>query len=686
MLGCSLIAGGNVHAQNPPPPPDRQQTIQSLYEETFRASQQAQDARIKAKGEFDEKIKPLRQQVAAKGEAIMHALGAQPTASADDAARKFEARNRFADFMNTRNTLLKAFNVPAIPLPSAPPSPALPPSTLLQRLEGDQETTEGLPVDVQKYLAQSPFIAELSNPDLTSEERVYLQVALWHQISLDFTALDHTSQPPNSPPISYSPFEKQGPVRSSRVLALTHLASFEAVNAVSPRYYSYDGIASRLATHPNVPATINDSTVSSARAIAEANFKVLANQYPTKLSFLVQIMAVVVPSITDTPDKLAAGQALGDAVADEILADRATDKSAVLDPSSDAFAKLPASQWHPDPLNPGGATQVAYGALWSLVTPFVIARADQFRLSAPPDVHSEAYKEAYEDVRIKGGDFYANPALAPVGLRASTDTNRTGWDRTKPDFEAANTETFKGKFWAYDGTPYLCAPPRLYNMIASSLAYRERKITDSVDYARYLALINLALADAGIAAWEEKYYWLYPRPVTGIRNATNLNLPFTNAKDTVWTPLGAQVTNTMTQNFTPNFPSYPSGHAVFGGAVFQVLRRINDVTGRHDPEHAPAPGNDDTPPTVFQFLSDEYDGLNVDPGTGLVRPRRQQDFTSLAQAEWENGRSRVYLGIHWQFDAVAGIHEGNQVGDYVFDHALQPLNAAPPANTPAPTP
>jgi vanadium chloroperoxidase len=40
-----------------------------------------------------------------------------------------------------------------------------------------------------------------------------------------------------------------------------------------------------------------------------------------------------------------------------------------------------------------------------------------------------------------------------------------------------------------------------------------------------------------------------------------------------WLPLGSQVTNTISQglrSFTPNFPAYPSGHATFGSAAFQV--------------------------------------------------------------------------------------------------------------------
>ena len=47
-------------------------------------------------------------------------------------------------------------------------------------------------------------------------------------------------------------------------------------------------------------------------------------------------------------------------------------------------------------------------------------------------------------------------------------------------------------------------------------------------------------------------------------------------------------------------------------------------------------------------------------------------FSTLSQAEEENGQSRIYLGIHWSFDKTQGIASGNAVGDYIFDHAFTP--------------
>jgi hypothetical protein len=56
-----------------------------------------------------------------------------------------------------------------------------------------------------------------------------------------------------------------------------------------------------------------------------------------------------------------------------------------------------------------------------------------------------------------------------------------------------------------------------------------------------------------------------------------------------------------------------------------------------------------------------------------VRPLLTRRFSSLSQAEEENGQSRIYLGIHWAFDKTEGIAHGRVVGEYVFEHAFPPL-------------
>jgi hypothetical protein len=52
-----------------------------------------------------------------------------------------------------------------------------------------------------------------------------------------------------------------------------------------------------------------------------------------------------------------------------------------------------------------------------------------------------------------------------------------------------------------------------------------------------------------------------------------------------------------------------------------------------------------------------------------------RSFSSLSQAEEENGQSRIYLGIHWSFDKREGIAQGRRLADYVFANAFTSIPA-----------
>ena len=259
----------------------------------------------------------------------------------------------------------------------------------------------------------------------------------------------------------------------------------------------------------------------------------------------------------------------------------------------------------------------------------------QFRAPPPPAMTSAEYTEAFDEVKRLGGDG------------KSTPTERT------------EDQTFAGIFWAYDGTPSLCAPPRLYNQIVVTIAKKQG--TGAIGTARLLALVNIAMADAGIAIWESKYFYDFWRPVVGIREADEGTGPTSQgdgnpatAGDPAFMPLGAPGSNLQGPNFTPPFPSYPSGHGGFGGSLFQMLRRFY--------------GTDRIP---FTFVSDEFNGVTRGPD-GKVRPLRPRSFSRLSQAEEENGQSRIYLGIHWAFDKTEALTQGERVADYVYFRAYRP--------------
>ncbi len=437
----------------------------------------------------------------------------------------------------------------------------------------------------------------------------------WHDIALDTTALDHTplSDRPGVDPRRFG--EQLGPHKSSRAMAIVHIAMFEAVNALSQKSKSYT----------NLPAAAGSVSVDAA--IAQAAHDTLVSLYPSHQIRLDELLNQ--DKIIADPNAIKAGRDLGAAAAASITGKRRGDHSDIAEPTvANIQPPLQQGQWGKDPLN---EPAVALGGYWSQVTPFVLAKADMYRAPPPPKKTDPAYKKAFEDVRRLGGDPSPN---GPMRFPTPTD-RRDG-------------ETFVGVFWAYDGTPSLCAPPRLYNEVVEQIALA-RGVIDLDEMARLLALVNTAMADAGISAWDAKYAHRIPRPITTIRET-----------DPKWTPLGAPVSNSTATNFTPPFPAYPSRHATFGGAVFEILRLYFQVTSATD--------------TSFTFISDEYNGENYAPGQTKPRPRLPVSFASFTDAEYQNAQSRIFLGIHWQYDADAGIIQGRQVAQDVFKNAFQRKN------------
>ncbi len=441
----------------------------------------------------------------------------------------------------------------------------------------------------------------------------YDRLFMWNEIGLDTTAIDHT--PPKPKGRRFHVFGEQfGPARSARAMAIINIAAFEAVNAITHSYKSYTGLA---------PVS---GDVSMDCAIARASHDAQVWLYPSQAPRLDAIFRRDVKTIHASPRARERGDDLGRAAAQSIIVLRTKDGSELAEPivGVDFIPKMGPGYWSPDPIS---KIKIALGAFWHSVKPFVIQSSDQFRAPAPPALTSEAYTRAFLSTDRLGGD-----------PKNGTPTERT------------SREKLMGIYWTYDGTPALCAPPRLYNQVARTLAFAQG-LGRVDDAARYLALVNTAMADAALSAWDSKWYYQFWRPVTAIRAADTDGNPRTH-QDPTWYPLGAQATNTEGPNFTPPFPAYPSGHATIGGALFEIMRH-------YWPDKTP-----------FTFTSDEYNGENRNI-YGKILPLHPLSYRSFSDAEYDNAESRIWIGVHWQFDADQGIKMGNRVADYVFAHAFE---------------
>jgi PAP2 superfamily protein len=451
----------------------------------------------------------------------------------------------------------------------------------------------------------------------TTEQRI----RYWNQVAINATGLDHTPVAAGEDRVFG---EQLGPGRSSRAMAIIHIAMFDAIDAIVGGYESYTGVDAG-------PGTSVDA------AIAQAAHDTLVALYPSQRTAIDALLAADLDAAgSERGSARDKGIVLGRRVAAAILALRAADGSQYVEPQLgvDFVTSNQPGMWRQDPI---GQSPLALGAHWGAVLPFVLEAGDQFRVPPPPAMTSARYLQAFNEAKRVGGDGVVTP------------TERTA------------EQTSIGLYWAYDGTPSLCAPPRLYNQLVMTIA--DRASLHPIELARLLALVNTAMADAATAVWESKYTYQFWRPVTGIREAdigtgpTGLGdeNPATIA-DPAFTPMGAPASNLNGPNFTPPFPAYPSGHAGFGGAVFQTLRHFFG-----------------TDAIAFTFVSDELNGVTLDHA-GNVRPLLPRHFSSLSQAEEENGQSRIYLGIHWEFDKTEGILQGRRVADYVWANAFQPVH------------
>ncbi len=431
----------------------------------------------------------------------------------------------------------------------------------------------------------------------------------WNAICLQCCADDHSG--------TFGNAEHGGPTRSARALAIIHAAMYDAYNSIDRQAETY-----KFNQAPGGLASID-------AAVAQAAHDTLRALYPNQRAVFTAALQAYLVAVPNAGGFEARGRNVGRSIARRMLALRRNDGSNAPEFWPDGIQP---GEHQLDPFNPG---QGFLTPEWDDVDTFAIPFPQLFQVPAPPALTSQAYADAYNQVKDLGGDGIITP------------TSRT----------PAQTEI--GLFWAYDGANLIGVPPRLYNQIAVHIAIQEANT--EAENARLLCLVNLAQADAGITSWNSKYDYNFWRPVVGIQQAdpgtgpTGLGDGNPNTTgDPTWKPLGAPRSNTLIGlDFTPPFPAYTSGHATFGAATFRILENFY--------------GTDNI---AFTFVSDELNGTTTD-SNGVVRPLSPRSFTSFSEAADENALSRIYLGIHWIFDANFGVEHGTAVADNVFENTLE---------------
>jgi hypothetical protein len=307
----------------------------------------------------------------------------------------------------------------------------------------------------------------------------------------------------------------QNPFNQARLLAITQLAVFEAVNSISGKYDPYLG---------SVVAPAGASP--SAAAIAAAH-GVLKNYFPASAAALDAARASSLAAIPDGAAK-DAGVAAGVAAAAAMILARLNDGS--VPPEFSVPASTDPGVWQ---LTPSCTAGAGLFLQWRNVTPFGIQSAADFLLDPPPALSSNHYAKDYNEVKR-------------VGRFDSTERPQ---DRTDV-----------ARFYAASSPGYVL------NLAARQVALEQGR---SIEHnARAFALINMATSDSLVASFATKYHYNFWRPETAIR-AGDMDGNDKTDPDNTWKPL----------ILTPCFPSYASNHASgsYGGA--EVLRRIYGAGG-----------------------------------------------------------------------------------------------------------
>jgi hypothetical protein len=368
------------------------------------------------------------------------------------------------------------------------------------------------------------------------------------------------------------------PPLETRNIAIVHAAVFDAVNSITRDFRPY-------AVLDRAP-----SWASPEAAAAASAHHVLVELYPQQQAMLDAEYTKSLGEIPDGPAKTS-GVAVGERVAQRILTIRASDGAAAAIGAAYTPGTAP-GDWNPTP----PALLRPLGPGWGSVRPFFLRHGSQFRPGPPPALTSARYARDFGEIKSVG---------------SSVSTART------------QDQTDLARLW-------ISTAAQNWNPVARDVAIAQG-LTLSQN-ARAFALLNLAGADAFIAAWDAKFTYNQWRPVTAIRAAEDDGNPDTDS-DPAWTPLLV----------TPPFPDYIAGHTTYAGAAQSVLQY---VFGRH-------------PGVPLSLRSATAPGITVTYAT----------FKEIADGVVD---ARVWGGIHWRTSSVRGRQVGQEIGRYAVRHFLKP--------------
>ncbi len=387
------------------------------------------------------------------------------------------------------------------------------------------------------------------------------------------------------------------PPVASRIYVYSSLASYEAIRFGKP---GTESITEKLNGFGKMPQPEKDKSYNYTLAATKAFFNVVHNVKVFSVDSLKNYETTVFKNFKENMEDSTYERsiAFGDAIAKVILLRAAMDGYFQSRGKPKHLGSNDPGKWRPTP--PDYMDGVEW--CWNSMKPMVLDSATQFMPPRPPQF--------------------------------STDTNSVFFKGVKEVYLMAKNSTEEQKEIAryWDDNPFVVEH-------SGHMMFANKKITpgghwlgitaiackqtnaDAVKTAAAYALTSIALYDAFISCWDEKYRSNVIRPVTVINESI----------DQGWLPFLQ----------TPPFPEYISGHSSITRSAAVVLTKLFGEN------------------FAFQDTSDlRYIGM-------------QRHFNSFVQAADEASISRVYGGIHYRNSVDEGAISGRKVGELIIEKLIK---------------
>jgi hypothetical protein len=371
------------------------------------------------------------------------------------------------------------------------------------------------------------------------------------------------------------------PMPESRIYAMINLTMHDALNNITPKYETY-----ALKT-----AIVNNASPDAA--VAQAAHDVLVSLFPTQSSTFDSLLNSSLSGIATSESKQK-GIYIGSMAAKAMIDKRTNDGIATAQYNYPSRT-LPGQYRATPPFDAPPYYNFISMPGWGKVQPFGLESIYKFRMVPPNDINSQEYTADFNEIKTMGC--------------------RNCLGRTVE-------QTQIGLFW-------LDNIPLSWNRIARGLI--TEKQLNGVEAARLLALIHMAMADANISAFDNKFFYSTWRPYTAVKLAETDGNPNTSA-DANWTTLASP---------TPPVPDYPSNHAMCASSAAEILK------------------------SYFKT-----DNVSFTASSNAL-PMVTRSFNNFSTAAREVSLSRIYAGFHFRNSVERGEEQGRKIGEYIFGHCLK---------------